>query len=171
MSLSFPQLQALAAKAGFADPVTAAAIAMAESSGNPNAIGDNGTSYGLWQIHVPAWPQFAANPQALLNPATNAAAAAMVYNAQGWTAWSTYNNLAYTQYMPAAAATTQNAAPAPLTIDNATGLPVTDNTPTPDQVAAGVGLPPTIFGFDTGTVLVGAAVALGLWWVLGELEG
>lgn len=31
------------------------AIAMAESGGNPVAVGDNGNSYGLWQIYQPVW--------------------------------------------------------------------------------------------------------------------
>ena len=36
------------------NPQLAISIATAESKLNPNAIGDHGTSMGLWQIHLPA---------------------------------------------------------------------------------------------------------------------
>lgn len=52
-------------------------IAYAETSINPGEIGDNGTSYGLFQLHTPGgqgdvWPQYGSSPQVLLNPTTNA---------------------------------------------------------------------------------------------------
>ena len=31
--------------------------ALCESGFNASAIGDSGGSYGLWQIHLPAWPE------------------------------------------------------------------------------------------------------------------
>jgi hypothetical protein len=105
MALSIAQLQALAASVGFpasAAP-TAAAIAMAESSGNPSAIGDNGTSFGLWQIHTPAWPQFDAT--SLLDPNYNAQAAFHIYSTRGgsFQDWSTYTtsdpNLSYKRFV------------------------------------------------------------------------
>lgn len=37
-----------------------------ESSGNPNAIGDNGQSFGLVQIHLPSWPDI--SEEQALNP-------------------------------------------------------------------------------------------------------
>ena len=58
--LTFADLLALAESAGFMgnDAVTAAGIALAESSGDPLAIGDQslapdkGPSLGLWQLNV-----------------------------------------------------------------------------------------------------------------------
>jgi hypothetical protein len=68
----------------------AQAVCEAESSGNPNALGDNGTSYGLWQIHLPAHPAFAGWD--LFDPDQNARAALQVWQSQGWHGWSTFNN-------------------------------------------------------------------------------
>jgi hypothetical protein len=90
----------LARVVGFPDPELAAAVAMAESGGgNVLAVGDGGTSFGLWQIHTPAHPQFSA--QALLDPNYNARAAFTISN-QGadWSPWSAYNNGAYKRYLP-----------------------------------------------------------------------
>lgn len=97
-------IASLAAGAGFtgSQVATATAIALAESSGNTAALGDNGTSYGLWQIHLPAHPELAG--ENLFDPATNAKAAYTVYQHQGWGAWSTYNGPAYFRALPAAQA-------------------------------------------------------------------
>lgn len=45
-----------------------------ESGGNPNAVGDGGKSYGLFQIYTAGGlgDKYANNPDALLNPETNA---------------------------------------------------------------------------------------------------
>jgi hypothetical protein len=102
------QLYALAASTGFADPVTAAAIAMAETGGNPDAVGDTSItppygSVGLWQINVAAHPQY--DPQALHDPNTNAAAAlAISSGGTNFQPWSTFNSGAYQQFVPAAQA-------------------------------------------------------------------
>lgn len=108
--LTLQQLRALAVSAGFADPDTAAAIAMAESSGYPHAQGDprgpflpvpNGvsTSFGLWQIHTPVHPEF--DPTRLLDPAYNAHAAVVLSNGgTSWSPWSTFNDGSYRQFMP-----------------------------------------------------------------------
>lgn len=80
-----------------------AAIAMAESSGNPSSI-QQGVPYGsqgwgLWQITPgDSEPQVGSN-QALLNPVTNARAAVAKYNSQGLQAWTTYTSGAYKRYM------------------------------------------------------------------------
>jgi hypothetical protein len=80
-----------------------AAIAGAESTFGANPVGDGGTSLGIWQIHVPAHPQY--DPQSLLDsPFYNAAAAVQVYLSQGLGAWSTYKNGAYLAYMQNGAA-------------------------------------------------------------------
>src|SRR5271163_702895 len=82
--MTLAELRALAVLVGFPDPDTAAAIAMAESSGYPHAQGDprgpflstpNGSSssFGLWQVHAPAHPEF--SPASLLDATYNAHAA------------------------------------------------------------------------------------------------
>jgi hypothetical protein len=100
-NLSLSALKKLALSVGFppesAD--TAAAIAMAESSGNPRAVGDSGTSFGLWQVHTPAHPQYTV--PSLFLPTYNAQAAlAISRNATDWTPWSTYNEGKYKKYLP-----------------------------------------------------------------------
>ena len=75
--MNFAQLKQLAANAGFPTSLqnTMAAIALAESGGNPQALNpnDNGgrqSSYGLWQIstgtHTPPSPNW-ADPQTNAN--------------------------------------------------------------------------------------------------------
>ena len=102
--LDFGDLQTFATTAGFSgsDADTAAAIALAESSGNPNAVGDlaltPGGSVGLWQINLKAHPEY-TNVD-LTDPQTNANAAYAIFQASGFGAWSTYNSGAYQQYMP-----------------------------------------------------------------------
>lgn len=109
-NLSYSDLVTLAENAGFnsSDAQTAAAIALAESSGNPDAIGDtslapsNGPSIGLWQINIgsSANPQYANSN--LKDPGINAAAAFEVFqSAGGFSPWSTYNNGAYQKYLGA----------------------------------------------------------------------
>lgn len=113
--LKVDQLVALARSSGFppAEAAVMAAIAMAESSGNPRAhnpnrsTGDN--SYGLWQINMidgmgPDRRRAFGIPrnEALWDPAVNAAAARMVHKWQGFGAWSVYRSGAYRQYLPAA---------------------------------------------------------------------
>ena len=101
VNLSLAQLQSLAASVGFPDPALAAAVAMAESGGNPNAYGDAqyGGSLGLWQINLPSHPQFQSNPSALYDPTTNAKAAlATSSNGTTWAPWTTYRNGAYKRW-------------------------------------------------------------------------
>ena len=86
-----------------------AAIAMAESSGNPQAVdhdSNGSTDYGLWQINS----VHDYDPNKLLNsPLYNAQAAVAVYNSQGLGAWTTYTNGAYKQFLPVSSkATVQN---------------------------------------------------------------
>lgn len=95
--LSFSELVALADQAGFPDPALAAAVAMAESGGNSAAVGDGGTSFGLWQIHTPAHPQFDAGR--LLEPAYNAGAAWQISRGgTDWTPWTTFTSGAYRRF-------------------------------------------------------------------------
>lgn len=100
-NLTLAQLQALAASVGFPDPALAAAVAMAESGGNPNAYGDAqyGGSLGLWQINLPSHPSYQSNPSVLYDPTTNAKAAyATSSGGTTWTPWTTFRDGAYKQW-------------------------------------------------------------------------
>jgi hypothetical protein len=100
--MTLAELRALAASVGFPDPILAAAIAMAESGGNPFAVGDSGTSFGLWQIHAPAHPEF--DTTQLMNAAYNAHAALLISKSGAdWSPWTTYNSGAYKAFMGASA--------------------------------------------------------------------
>jgi len=70
---------------------------MAESHGDPNAVGDGGSSYGLFQIHAPAHPDF--DLSRAFDPAYNAQYAARLQASSGWGPWSTYNNGQYQNYL------------------------------------------------------------------------
>jgi len=98
---TFDQVRDLAELAGLPDPSLAAAIAMAESGGDPKIIGDSGTSYGLWQIHAPDHPEF--DPVRLLDPQYNAAAARFISkNGTDWSPWTTYRTGAYRKFLETA---------------------------------------------------------------------
>jgi len=80
---------------------TMAAIALAESRGNPKARNDkdNGgsqSSFGLWQIstgtHTPPSPNWA-------DPNVNAKLAVGKYKSQGLKAWGTYTSQAYKAFL------------------------------------------------------------------------
>jgi hypothetical protein len=112
MALSPDQLRTLLVNAGFKkDSQTVndmVGIAYAESGGNPNAHNSKppDDSYGLWQINMigklgaPRRKQFGITSNAqLLDPATNAKAAYIVFKSQGLDAWSTYKNGEYLKHM------------------------------------------------------------------------
>ena len=106
------KLVPLFAGAGFnaSQANTMAAIAMAESGGNPRALNDNrrtgDLSYGLAQINMidrlgpERRRQFGiSSNEQLYDPATNARAAKSVFDSQGFNAWSVYKSGAYRQYL------------------------------------------------------------------------
>lgn len=96
--LSIAQLRELARNAGFPEPNVAAAVAYAESGGNTGAIGDGGHSFGLWQIHLPAHPQYKGTN--LLDPLTNARAAILISKSgTDFKPWTTFRNGAYLKYL------------------------------------------------------------------------
>jgi hypothetical protein len=73
---------------------TAVAAAIGESGGNTDAVGDGGHSHGLWQIYLPAHPQY--SEAAMHDPVANANAAYAIYVAAGrsfepFHAWSHAN--------------------------------------------------------------------------------
>lgn len=108
---SFQQLEAIWIQAGGNPKLapTMAAIAQAESGGNPNAHNNNPStgddSYGLWQINY-----FGANraprtarwgpPDAMYNPLANARAAVSLAgdSYKGLANWSTYSSGAFIPY-------------------------------------------------------------------------
>jgi hypothetical protein len=103
--LDLSALQALASSVGFPDATIAAAVAMAESHGDPAAAGDvdkatgKATSFGLWQIHVPAHKEY--DPASLLDATYNARAAlAISLGGKDWSPWSTFNDGSYLAFMP-----------------------------------------------------------------------
>lgn len=64
---SIPQLVEKYALEYGVSSTTMMQVIKCESGFNPKAVGDNGTSYGLAQIHLPAWPHVtvaqATNPE------------------------------------------------------------------------------------------------------------
>ena len=103
------ELVTFAQNAGFSgdDANTAAAIALAESGGNPHAYNpeilanapQGQGSFGLWQIFLYRHPEFFG--QALYDPQVNANAAFKVYTDAGnsFSPWSTYDTGAYREYL------------------------------------------------------------------------
>jgi Lysozyme like domain len=106
-NLNASEIAPYAQNAGFqgTDLATAVAVALAESSGNPSAIGDqalaptNGPAIGLWQINSAKHTQW--TQQQLLDPQTNANAAYSIYAAAGYSfsPWTTYNDGSYNSYL------------------------------------------------------------------------
>jgi hypothetical protein len=101
-SYSFAQLVGLAQTAGFTGSAanTAAAIALAESGGDPTQINtaDPGGSYGLLQINQAAHPGTA---QTALDPLGSFQLGYEISNGgQNFAPWTTYKTGAYQQYLP-----------------------------------------------------------------------
>lgn len=101
--LSYGQLMGYAIAAGFPVAVAPvmAAIAEAESSGNPDAthVNTNGsTDSGLWQINTVNSGVIAQYGN-VFDPLSNARMAHAIYSGQGLSAWSTYNSGAYRSHL------------------------------------------------------------------------
>jgi hypothetical protein len=102
-TVSYGQLMGLAIAAGFPLAVAPvmAAIAEAESSGNPNATHTNSNGSvdsGLWQINT-ANSDVIAQYGNVFDPASNAKMAYAIYKQQGLTAWTTYTSGAYKSHL------------------------------------------------------------------------
>lgn len=121
-NLTYAQLEGLWIKAGGSQPLApvAAAIAEAESGGNPGAVNpnDNGgrqSSFGLWQIstgtHAPPSPNWA-------DPATNAQLAVAKFRGAGntFSPWGTYDSGAYRAYLSPGTTADMNVAGNPAAI-------------------------------------------------------
>lgn len=106
MLLSAREIGAVAFFVGFpmsAVP-TATAIALAESSGNTNAVNRNAngsTDHGLWQINDKAHADLITKYGNINDPIANGKAALAVYKAAGnsFTPWSTYTSGAYKHFL------------------------------------------------------------------------
>jgi hypothetical protein len=97
--LNFTAIRSLADSVGFPDADLAASVALAESGGVTNAVGDSGHSLGLWQINIPSHPE--VDPAQLFDPTYNARAALQISrNGTNWNPWTTYRTGAYQKYMP-----------------------------------------------------------------------
>jgi hypothetical protein len=129
VAYTYGQLETLWTQAGGPKAVAPlmAAIALAESSGNPGALNttDNGgtqTSVGLWQVST-GTHQY---PAAWATPAGNAAEAVAKYKSQGLGAWGTYTSGAYQQFYKGgtpASALPQGGGTQQATLDSASGVP------------------------------------------------
>lgn len=102
-NLTYSQLEGLWIKNGGSASLAPvmAAIALAESKGNPNARNDkdnNGTqsSFGLWQISTGTHSPPASN---WADPNENAKLAVGKYKSQGLKAWGTYTSGDYKQFL------------------------------------------------------------------------
>ena len=97
-ALSKQQLLTLATKTGFADPKLAAAIAMAESAGIPNALKRSSKEYsvGLWQINTMKHPYTVDD---MRDPGRNARAAWEISKGgRDWHLWPTFTHGTYLMF-------------------------------------------------------------------------
>lgn len=168
------EMVAFAEQAGFQgdSAKTIAAIAMAESSGNPYAINpaDPGGSYGLTQINGAAHGPTAANT--LGNP-LEAFKQAFSISKGGTTfqPWSTYTNGMYSQYAQqlglgggagsSSGASSSAGSSGSLNGTSATGQPIASQSPL-SAIFASVG---NLFQ-SFGLLILGAVlVAVGAWYI------
>jgi lysozyme-like protein len=175
---SYAQLEQLWINAGGPSAVApiAAAIALAESSGNPQATNpnDNGgtqTSWGLWQISNGTHAQPVPN---ILDPNVNAQQAVAKYKAEGNSFspdWGTYDSGAYKAYLSPGTTPDPNVPQATLTSSTTPG----GDNPSTCLIGAGeggifgIGAASTCFFTKTnaramvgGLVLGGGFVVMGL---------
>jgi hypothetical protein len=157
--LSGSQVANHAFNAGFQgnDLTYAVAYAYAESQFNAGAIGDNGRSFGLWQINIDAHPQYTSTY--LLNPANNATAAFQIKSDRGsWVDWCSRSGPLFASNFNAAIG---YAAPLDSKVVRAvndriqaTGNVISRNSPAGTQVGLTIpsGTAGTIIEFSTPTI-------------------
>lgn len=145
-SLSPRQLARLAYEAGFRDGqiVVAVAVALAESGGNPRAVGVNADRWrsrdrGLWQINDHWHPE--VSDAVAFSPKGNAGAAYRISGSgTNWSPWSTYKTGSYRAHMGRARMATaaeigySGAAP---TAPGVTGVPTTPQQGSPSKAPRG----------------------------------
>ena len=167
-TLTPAQIYSYAVGAGFtpAQAVTATAVALAESGGNPSAqaIVSNPkpgnlpeTSYGLFQINTLGNPQY-ANAD-LTDPATNAAAAYAIFQSAGgnWSPWGAYTNGSYAQFM-----TTAQSAAGDST-DSSTDASLDLSSDTTTGASTGLDLSGIDLTDPTTLTVIGITALAGIW--------
>lgn len=130
--LSTAQIYTLAHQAGFssAGATLMTAIAMAESGGDPNSVGDVGLENGTWGPSVGLWQVRSLRAETgrgtsrdvnrLKDPAFNARSAFEISGkGKSFRPWTTYTSGAYRRYL-GGAKTAAGASPAPLPPTSAT---------------------------------------------------
>jgi Lysozyme like domain len=155
VNYNYAQLEGLWIQAGGSaqQASMAAAIAMAESSGNANAIDydSNGSvDRGLWQINS------VHGAQSTFDPMGNARAAISISNnGTNWGPWTTYTSGAYQRFLQ------QGVAPDTTAPINATNAAGPNSTLTSDTETAGFNCP-TIIGGIPGVGTMCDAIGSGL---------
>jgi Lysozyme like domain len=131
---SYAQLEALWIQAGGSKALAPlmAAIAEAESSGNPTAENPSGAT-GLWQILGAVNP---ADQPNLTDPTVNAKEAVLKYRSQGLGAWVTYTSGAYEAFLSNSTPPDYSGVPA-----GSTAGTVSATTDAADAAAAAGGTP------------------------------
>lgn len=136
--LSYQALESLWTSAG--GPVelapTMAAIAIAESGGDPSSLNTTPPDYsvGLWQINyygdmLPGRTREFGAPMALrASPTAQARAAVAIYRQQGLRAWSTYTSGAYKRYLNGAGYNGSDGPPADGSTDTGTVTQASDTS-------------------------------------------
>lgn len=175
MALSYSQIEGLWIQAGGSSALApvAAAIAMAESGGNPQA--HNATppddSYGLWQINMygslgpsrRAQYGLSSNTQ-LYDPLTNAKAAVSI-GAGGFGPWSTYGSGAYKAYL-------NGSVPPDMNAGGAGGGVVTVGNPITDTIMPSIYVMMDVVGNELTFVFAllggGLLVGAGLYMMFGS---
>ncbi len=95
------RLTQLAKEVGFPNPELAAAIAMAESGGQPGSVKNDAVehSVGLWQINIRVHPQYLQED--MLDPVKNAQAAFEIsQHGKDWRPWTVFRTGAFKRYLP-----------------------------------------------------------------------
>lgn len=165
---SFDQLRQLAINSGFQGPAAdrAAAIALAESSGDPTQINkaDPGGSYGLMQINQASHPGTAS--RALMPQGSFDLAYQISKGGRDFSPWTTYRRGVYAKYLPegSSAEVSSGSAPAPASRVPSLAAPIQETQAKPSGApAAPVWTPP-----PSAVTEAGEGAGLGLM-VLGSL--
>lgn len=142
------------------DLITAVAVALAESQGNPTAhrVTSREDSRGAWQINIrpDAHPEYANANLYDLDVAARAALA--IQQSRGWREWSTHNTGAYLLYLPTATAAAAGLGAAKVSTDPAAAAGgVLGSLGDAAKALPGGGL------VDTAQTGIGVVVKAGAW--------
>ena len=107
MKLAQSDIRTMAIQVGFSESAAdvISSIAMAESGGDTEAVGDRhlGVSCGLTQVNLRWHPEWNKLGVDICDPATNLRAAYQISNnGTDFKPWSTYSSGAYKKFMPTA---------------------------------------------------------------------